>query len=324
MNKTVKKIALLLFCLCAVTLFQACESDFLQSASEKLIPEVLKSPLMTWDSTKIYINPQSYGIDGMMSMAAMSGQLSDTTKNVWFKSTAFTEGNEWILSDSNGNDEIVNSVAAIIGNPGSLSTGGNQSRAITLNFGTVASYIESFAGTLETGSFVPHQLFTEGLSLSFILTPRAFTGPDSGLLVTDSLVHNFTLVIPTYAEYAKQAIEKFEYGSIAVSSKDLASKWDDYEHEGGEAGSISLMKELAGSIAVGKVNDRLDSFFKGGSVVVDKVDSWKPLPDTGIEDVIYGSQADQQDYTLGIEFFSYEDDDYFSTKISIPVEFNNK
>jgi hypothetical protein len=344
MNKTMKEIALLLFGVC-VLLLQACEGNkFLESAAEKLNPPSPSPVSMDWEPDNIYINPKEKSIDGATGM--ITGTYRNGGQKIWFKKTSSLNG-VWKLVSSDEENYPAGSIAAILTNNTSPSThNGTLGNMITLNFAADTSAVGSIINVDDgtgSGSVISTAFATPdagGVKYSFILTPSAFTGADA-TTVTDNLRHDFSLIMPSYAGYAKQALERFEYGSISVS-------W--------EAGSLAIVAANSGIeptnddiaaemevIAVGSITTNVetqlknifedpdvDKFIFGGG---DMIAGWQPTLASVISSVIKAGSGsvDLRNYRLSLSKFTYEDsggegDDppvEVQATIVVPVEFIN-
>ena len=314
MNKPIKKIIkkISLLCVCAAPLFHACESDFLKSAEEKLVPNVPKPAKMNWDYNKIYINPESYVIDA--NVGVMKGNIS-TSGNVWFKSNLpSTQGGYWSITGDGANEAgpyFAGSVAALL-NGGTPSTG-TKSSTVTLNFGTTGTCLTG----IDQGGFP-----AGGLPLSFILTPYAFAGGDSASLITDNLTHDFKLVLPaTKTEYAKAYLERYDF----TTSIEVSLAVVNFTEAGDEAGSISAMQEYAGSMAavtaVGSVSLLLPNATAAGTWGAE-VRSWDPSPDKVIQAFMNDTGTPQNaDYTLTLSLYYDAEGQTLPVKVFMPVQF---
>jgi hypothetical protein len=274
MNKTMKKIALLLFCV--YPLFQSCESSFLKSAIEALHPVPGVFVGMQWDNENIiYINPHTSMIEG--TMGVISGIFQNSGKRIWPDTDLKDNGPEnsagkraWKLTSSDEVNYPAGTLISILRNNESPSTAnGAGGDLITLNFGN---------GSVSLGDYDDPDFVPNVVKFSFILTPNAFHGADSVSLTKDTSI-DFNLLMPTSTVYGQKWVERNMYGTISTT-------W-------GAAGTNAAdpaagMIETAGSLAAYAAEERLKEYTAGtlafefdnpdagGSMAVL---SWEPTPD---------------------------------------------
>jgi predicted nucleotidyltransferase len=332
MNKTMKKIVLLLVC---VLLLQACEGNkFLESAAEKLNPS--SPPLvvsMDWEPDNIYINPKDKSIDGVTGM--ITGTYRNGGKKIWFKKTSsLSQEVDWNLVSSAEESYPAGSITTIlVANTSPSTHNGTLGTIITLNFAADTSAVESIINVDDgSGSTVISTAFVKpdegGVKYSFILTPKAFTGAEART-VTDNLRHDFRLIMPSYAGYAKQALERFEYDSISVSWK-AGSLAFETKYPGNEPtdGDIAVeMEVIAGSLAAIAVENKLKTIFTVAVDFYSDETSWKPsLASDIISHVISAGSGTvyPDNYELSPFKFTYNvDGSEAQAAIVVPVKFIN-
>jgi hypothetical protein len=314
MDKTMKKIVILIFGVC-VLLLQACDGNkFLQDALEKLNPpSPAPSKDIAWDDNVVYINPKDKIIDA--TMGVISGLFSNNGSSIWPRSDITGNGPSsarqmWRVDSADEENYPAGTITTILSANSSpttaVATGGTLGNVITLIF--------------TTGTAVGDDI--TDATYSFILTPNAFYGPDSAAL-TEDMPFEFKLVMPTSTVYGQKWVEKNMYVPIRTT-------WAAGSAAAGAAtGSTATIEEVvdwmiadAGSRAAAAAEARLTGYKSpfnfddpSGSM---SVLSWEPTPD------LSKGWARLKNYKLVLTPI-YDPDDgdetFVPVAISAPVEF---
>jgi hypothetical protein len=324
MNKATVKITLLLFCLCAAPLFQACETDFLKNAMEALNPSPKVFIGMKWsDNNEVYLNPNNGSIAGTMSV--VSGIFLNGGKRVWpiqdLKDNGAKGKLAWSIKSHDEKNYPAGTITDILeanNSPSTETVNGIPGDTITLIFESAASVVDITD---------PDTYPTEGVTYSFILTPNAFYGADMAALSTDTLTHDFKLIKPTSTVYGKHWLERYMYGTVSTS-------WA----EGGgptETDAAAVMAAMiadAGSKAAVYADERLNAYADPGSYdtltfVFDNestgsmsVVSWENAPDLSL------GWAPLKSYALALSPIRDASEDvepFAPVSISVPVMFTS-
>jgi hypothetical protein len=327
MNKVTVKIRLLLFCVCAAPLFQACESDFLKSAMETLNPSPKVFVGMKWsDSNEIYLNPNDASIAG--TMGVVSGIFLNGGKRVWpihdLKDNGAKGKRAWSIKSHDEENYPASTITSILESNDSPSTetiNGIPGDTITLIF-------ESGPGVVEITD--PDSYPPEGVTYSFILTPNAFYGADIAALSTDTLTREFKLIKPTSTVYGKHWLERYMYGTVSTS---WAEGTLGASLVGTDAASVmAAMVADAGSKAAVYAEERLNAYayteagsltfaFDNESAGSMSVVSWENTPDLSL------GWASLKSYALALspirDEIEEEEEPFAPVSISVPVLFTS-
>jgi hypothetical protein len=222
------------FALCLVSaIFASCENDFMKKAANTLsgpLP-VIPAPI-NWSSNVVYVDPVG---SGTMS-GTITAVLNNGGRNIWFaKNQQNKPAKQWEFTVGPNNDGI---------------TPQNLIESLAL----AGSVPVTSNGDIMTLDFFNAEFpsISDSLTCSFILYPEALYGSDRDSIAIETATLNFRVEKPSLTSYAKYIIDKYEYGTIAVSwmegSQSLA------EAAAADFGDDEIraeMQRIAGSYAAG-------------------------------------------------------------------------